>query len=85
MSERFTIYPQSIDLHKSTEPVLFKPIKDNDKPISIPEACKLLNDYDKENQQLRKDIDYYKTERAALFEYLDKKDNLKLELRCDKK
>lgn len=36
-----------------------------------------------ENQELKKDIEYYKEERKALFEYLDKKDDLKLELRVD--
>ena len=34
---------------------------------------------EKENEQLKKDIEYYKTERLALFEYFDKKDDLKLE------
>ena len=36
-----------------------------------------------ENQELKKDIEYYKEERKALFEYFDKKDDLKLELRVD--
>lgn len=39
---------------------------------------------EKENEQLKKDIEYYKTERLALFEYLDKKDDLKLELKVKK-
>lgn len=37
-----------------------------------------------ENEMLKKDIEYYKTERLALFEYLDKKDDLKLELKVEK-
>ena len=36
-----------------------------------------------ENEQLKKDIEYYKTERRALFEYLDKKDDLKLKLKVE--
>ena len=39
---------------------------------------------EKENEQLKKDIEYYKTERLALFEYFDKKDDLKLELKVEK-
>lgn len=38
----------------------------------------------KENKQLKKDVEYYKTERKALFEYLDKKDDLRLELKVIK-
>lgn len=37
-----------------------------------------------ENEQLKQDIEYYKIERLALFEYLDKKDDLKLELKVEK-
>lgn len=47
-------------------------------------SCELLDELSKENEQLKKDIEYYKTERLALFEYLDKKDDLKLELKVEK-
>ena len=46
-------------------------------------VTKLLNDFADENEQLKKDIEYYKIERRALFEYLDK-DDLKLELKVKK-
>lgn len=45
--------------------------------LSGKEIVDLLN----ENEQLKKDIEYYKTERNAFFEYFDKKDDL--DLRCD--
>lgn len=41
-----------------------------------------LGRLEEENLQLKKDLVYYKTERKALFEYIDKKDDLKLELKC---
>ena len=44
----------------------------------------LINQLSDENEQLKKDIEYYKTERYALFEYLDKKDDLELELKVKK-
>lgn len=58
---------------------------DNDKfLLSFDQIVDLLNELNDENEQLKKDIEYYKTERLALFEYLDKKDDLKLELKVKK-
>ena len=59
-------------------------ILDNGTDIGQYNLCKLLNNLFNENEQLKKDIEYYKIERLALFEYLDKKDDLKLELKVEK-
>ena len=40
-----------------------------------------LNKLSDENEQLKQDIEYYKTERKALFEFIDKKDDLDIELK----
>lgn len=45
------------------------------------EAETKIKELSEENERLKKDIEYYKTERLALFEYLEKKDDLKLELK----
>lgn len=44
---------------------------------------KLLNELNDENEQLKKEIEYYKRERIALFEYIDKKDDLQLDVSVD--
>ena len=77
-TEQLRTTPITLDTHISDED--FEKLKG-----MIANAFDAHDKLAEENQQLKKDIDYYKTERAALFEYLDKKDNLKLELRGDKK
>lgn len=49
----------------------------------LDDIVNMLNELYEENQELKKDIEYYKEERRALFEYFDKKDDLKLKLRVD--
>jgi len=48
------------------------------------ENANRVGELKQENERLKKDIEYYKTERLALFEYLDKKDDLKLGLKVEK-
>ena len=50
----------------------------------FPDFLDYVNEMAKENEELKKDIEYYKTERLALFEYIDKKDDLKLKLKVEK-
>ena len=52
--------------------------------VDFYELWEFLNKLNDENEQLKKDIEYYKIERVALFEYIDKKDDLKLELKVEK-
>lgn len=58
-------------------------IYDGKRPEDVEKICEMLNEMNNEIIELKKDIEYYKEERKALFEYLDKKDDLKLELRVD--
>lgn len=43
-------------------------------------CMKLLNQLNDENKQLKKDLEYYKTLTNALYEYIDKKDDLNITL-----
>ena len=50
---------------------------------NLDEVVDMLNKYEKENQQLKKDVEYYKTERKALFECMTIKDDLHINLKVE--
>ena len=85
------IFRNVVDNETGEEVKLWSPvIKDNGRiiydgkcPDDVEKICEMLNEMNNEIICLKKDIEYYKEERGALFEYLDKKDDLKLELRVD--